>query len=155
MDRGRKKKRLIRLSGLAPCLSNTARALEGLGAEDADEKLRKAALADARETLAAVFRALLSDLETDDTVRERIVQILTCLGWVGAAYPYAPGKVTGRDAVRRLCGEEQAVRTETAGGGSRGLPKATREARRRVARSRERWRRSRAAGGRPRRGRWR
>ena len=118
---------------LVPCFSHTAAALAELTGKDADEKLRKAALADARETLAGVFRALLSDLETDDTVRERIVQILTCLGWVGAAYPYAPGKVTGRDAVRRLCGEEQAVRTETAGGGSRGLPKATREARRRVA----------------------
>ena len=61
-------------------------------------------------------------------MRERVVQVLTRLGWVGAAYPYAPGKVTGRDAVRRLCGEEQAVRTKTAGGGSRGLPKATRGA---------------------------
>ena len=133
MDGGREKKRLIRLSGLAPCLSNTARALEGLGAEDADERILKAALADARETLAGVFRALLSDLEADGTVRERPVQVLTCAGWVKAAYPYAPGTVTGRDAVRRLCGEEQAVRTKTAGGGSRGLPKATRGARRRAA----------------------
>ena len=42
--------------------------------------------------------------EADGTVRERPVQVLTCAGWVKAAYPYAPGKVTGRDAVRRLCG---------------------------------------------------
>lgn len=133
MDRGREKKRLIRLSGLAPCLSHTAEALDGLRAKDADEKILKAALADARETLASVFRALLSDLATDGTVRERVIRILTCTGWVGAAYPYTPGKVTGKDVVEALCGEEQAVRTKTEEGGSRGLPKATREARRRAA----------------------
>lgn len=129
---GREKKRLIRLSGIAPCLCNTAAALDGLDSKEADKTILEAALADARETLAAVFRALLSELATDEAVRERVVQILTCLGWVGAAYAYAPGKVTGRDAVRGLCGEEQAVRTKTEGG-ERGLPKATREARRRAA----------------------
>lgn len=66
-------------------------------------------------------------------MRERSVQILTCLGWVEAPYPYAPGKVTGHDAVKALCGEAQAERTRRKGGGSRGLPKATREARRRAA----------------------
>jgi len=115
---------LIRLSGIAPCLSNTAAALDGLGSKDADKTILEAALKDARETLGAVFRALLSGLATDGTARERIVQILTSLGWVGAAYPYAPGRVTGREVVRELCGEEQA---------GRGLPKATREARRRAA----------------------
>mgnify|MGYP006916146632 FL=1 len=82
----------------------------------------------------AVFRALLADLATEETVRERTVQILTCMGWTKAPYPYAPGKVTGNDAVKALCGEEQAARTKTKGG-ERGLPKATREARRRAAES--------------------
>ena len=109
---------------VVPCFAHTAAALAELTGRDADGKILEAALADARETLGAVFRALLSELATDGTVRERIVQVLTSLGWVGAAYPYEPGKVTGREAVRELCGEEQAAR---------GLPKATREARRRAA----------------------
>ena len=67
------------------------------------------------------------------TARERIVQILTCMGWVGAAYPYAPGKVTGKDVVKALCGEEQTMRKRTKDGRTRGLPKATRAARRRAA----------------------
>lgn len=115
-----------------PCFSHTAEALAELTGRDADEKILKAALKDARETLAAIFRALLCARATDGTVRERSVQVLTCMGWVGAAYPYEPGKVTGTCAVRELCGEEQAVRTKTEGG-ERGLPKATREARRRTA----------------------
>lgn len=118
---------------IVPCFANTAAALGNLRAEDSDEQIRAAALADARETLKAVFRALLSAYATDETLRERIVQILTSLGWVGAPYPYTPGAFTGRDAVRLLCGEEQAVRTKTKEGKKRGLPKATREARRRAA----------------------
>ena len=133
MARRIKKKRLIPLSGVVPCFSHTAAALAGLTGKEADEKILKAALADARETLAAVFRALRSDLEADDTARERIVQILTCMGWVGAAYPYAPGKVTGKDVVKALCGEEQTMRKRTKDGRTRGLPKATHAARRRAA----------------------
>lgn len=113
-----------------PCLRHTAEALGELSALDADEKLLAAAMQDARATLKAVFRALCEDLRTPEAVRRRMVQIMTRLGWVGAEYPYAPGKVTGRQVVERLCGPEQAVRKKAKGGGTRGLPKATREARR-------------------------
>lgn len=113
-----------------PCLSHTAKALGGLTALDADGKLLAAAMEDARATLKAVFRALCEDLRTPEAVRQRIVQVLTRLGWVGAEYPYAPGKVTGRQVAALLCGPEQAVWRKAKGGGRRGLPKATREARR-------------------------
>ena len=58
------------MSGVVPCFSHTAAALAGLTGKEADEKILKAALADARETLAAVFRALLSDLEAERRTRE-------------------------------------------------------------------------------------
>ena len=119
-----------------PSLVHTAKALGELGSVDADEKLLAAAIKDARATLGAVYRALCEDLRTPEAVRQRIVQILTRLGWVGAEYPDAPGKVTGRKAVALLCGPEQAARTKTKDGkGTRGLPKATRAARRMTAES--------------------
>ena len=80
------------MSGIAPCLCNTAAALDGLDSKEADKTILEAALADARETLAAVFRALLSELATDEAVRERVVQILTCLGWVGRRIRTRPGR---------------------------------------------------------------
>ena len=121
------------MSGITPCLTNTAAILAELTGKDADEKILKAALMDARETLKNVYRAFLSSSTTDRTVRERSVQILTCMGWVNAMYPYTPKRMTGQNAVREFCGEEQSVRTTTQEGKKRGLPKATREARQRTA----------------------
>lgn len=119
------------LASIVPCFSHMAAALGTLTGTDADRRIAKAALEDARATLKAVFRALCEDLRTPETVRLRIVQILTRLGWIDAEYPYTVGKVTGRKVVERLCGPEQAVRAKTEDGkGTRGLPKATREARR-------------------------
>ena len=107
-----------------------AAALGRLTALDADKTILEAATEDARETLKVVFRMLCEDLRTPETVRLRAVQIMTRMGWIEAEYPYAPKKVTGRQVVALLCGPEQAVVRKTKGGKKRGLPKATREARR-------------------------
>ena len=63
MARRLKKKRLIPLSGVVPCFSHTAAALAGLTGKEADEKILKAALADARETLAAEAVASLGSVD--------------------------------------------------------------------------------------------
>ena len=112
-----------------------AEALASTNALEADDAMEKAAMEDARETLQAYYCAFLENLQTPETVRKRVLQILTRLGWIEVSYPYAVGKVTGAQVTRALCGPEQAVRKRTRNGRTRGLPKATRAARRTAAES--------------------
>lgn len=110
-----------------------AEALASTNALEADDAMEKAALEDARETLQAYYCAFLENLQTPETVRKRVLQILMRLGWIEVSNPYAVGKVTGAQVTRALCGPEQAVRKRTRNGRTRGLPKATRAARRTAA----------------------
>ena len=112
-----------------------AEALASTNALDADGALAKAALEDARETLKAYYCAILEDLRTPATVRKRVLQVLTRLGWLEVSYPYSIGAVTGAQVVEKLCGPEQAARKRTKDGRTRGLPKATRAAREATAKS--------------------
>lgn len=112
-----------------PCFAHTAAALKTIRAKNADEKLYEAALEDARETLRQIYGVFCEELQTEETIRQRNVFILTRMGQIRVQYPYTVGKVTGKEVTAKLCGEEQAVRT-TVKGGTRGLPKATRSARR-------------------------
>ena len=110
---------------MLPCLLNTAAALCAAKAGTLDEKLLEAALEDARETFRRAAAALCGQLRCEHAVKRREVWVETVLDWVHVPYPYAPGLVTGRDAVALLCGGEQ---------GAKGRTKATRAARRRIAR---------------------
>ena len=92
---------------MLPCLLNTASALCAAKAGTLDEKLLEAALKDARETFRRAAAALCEQLRCEHTVKRREVWMETALDWVHVPYPYAPGLVTGRDAVALLCGGEQ------------------------------------------------
>ena len=110
---------------MLPCLLNTAAALCAAKAGTLDGKLLEAALRDARETFRRAAAALCEQLRCEHTIKRREVWVETALDWVHVPYPYAPGLVTGREAVALLCGPEQ---------GAKGQTKATRAARRRIAR---------------------
>lgn len=110
---------------MLPSIANVASALEAMKAETLDEGLLNAAMADARETFRRAAEVECGRLRRDGTVGKRTVCVETDMGWVRVAYPYAPGVVTARDAVALLCGPEQGVA---------GYVKATRGARRRIAR---------------------
>ena len=110
------------LSSVAAALCN---ALGAAGDGTLDEELLRAAAEDAREAFRRAARAICGRLRREETVGERGVWMETALDWVHVPYPYAPGLVTGREAVALLCGPEQ---------GAKGQTKATRPARRRIAR---------------------
>lgn len=106
-----------------PCLAPIVEALGSLTGTEADEQLLKAHFKAFRATYERASRVLLSDLKGPGTVGTRSVWIATAGGYARARYPYTPGVVTGREAAKRLCGQEQ----------KSGQPKATRAARRMVA----------------------
>ena len=110
---------------MLPCLVNTASVLAAMKAGTLDEDILEAAWKDARETFRRAAGALCESLRCEQTVERRPVWMLTALDWVHVPYPYAPGLVTGREAAALLCGGEQ---------GAKGQIKATRAARRRIAR---------------------
>ena len=118
---------------LIPRFSHVAEALASANAREMDRAIEKAALEDARETLREYYCEFLKNLRTPETVRKRVLQILTRLGWIEVSYPYTVGKVTGVQVSKELCGPEQAVRKRTKDGRTRGLPKATRAARQTAA----------------------
>jgi len=107
-----------------PCIANTATVLAAMKAGTLDKDLLEAAMKDARETFRRAAEALCGELRTKQTKKTRSIWVETALDWVKVPYPYTPGIVTGRNAVSLLCGDEQ---------GTKGLVKATREARRRIA----------------------
>ncbi len=110
---------------LMPCLGAMAAAVAGVaGGAKADPSVMEAAWKDALATLERVMSAQCGALRTEETVRERPVQVLTTGGWAKVSYPYAPGQVTARSAVALLCGKEQ---------GKKRRPKATEAARKRIA----------------------
>lgn len=106
-----------------PCLAPIVEALGSLTGTEADEQLLSAHFEAFRATYERASRVLLSGLKGQGTVGTRSVWIATAGGYAKARYPYAPGVVTGREAAKRLCGQEQKA----------GQPKATRAARRMVA----------------------
>ena len=108
-----------------PCLSAMAAAVAGVaGGAKADPAIMDAAWKDALATLERAMSAQCEALRCAQTVRTRSVHVLSTGGWARVAYPYAPGRVTGRSAVALLCGRTQ---------GKKGRPKATEAARRRIA----------------------
>ena len=119
---------------MMPCIAPIADAIGKLTGGDADERILEACFETFRKTFERVSESLTAGLRTKRTIGIRSVWIGTVGGFAKARYPYAPGEVTGRDAVKCFGGEEQSgtVRTKD-GKGVRGLPKATRAARLLVA----------------------
>lgn len=115
-----------------PCIAPLAEAMGRLTGTDADEQLLGGSFEAFRRTFERAAAALMEQRRTERTVGTRATWIGTAGGYARVKYPYEPGVVTGRTVVERLCGAEQAA-TSKRGKGVRGLPKATRAARRLVA----------------------
>lgn len=103
-----------------PCIAPIADAIGKLTGGDADELILEACFETFRKTFERVSESLTAGLRTKRTIGIRSVWIGTVGGFAKARYPYAPGEVTGRDAVKCFGGEEQSgtVRTKDGKGGA-------------------------------------